>query len=144
MVSVLNGGYQTFTMIPDAGYVISEVDVDGRKIRSGSRNTFSDGTTNHTINARFSTSTGQHAINAIADPWTIYYPGRNRTYPTGSNQTQISQATPGVELKNVTVDNSSQGAVSSLTFTNIILDHEIFVRRYPDSRIGACILQCLP
>jgi len=57
-VSVANGGSQTFTIAPSAGYVIGAVSVDG--LNQGALNTFTftNVTANHTITASFTASAG--------------------------------------------------------------------------------------
>jgi PKD repeat protein/C1A family cysteine protease len=130
-VIVPSYGNQAFTIVPDSGYIISDVFVDGGRVGAVSGYTIQNVTANHTINARFSNIPGQHTINAIADSWTINYPSGKVTYPEGANQTQITQPKPGVDLLNVTVDNLSQGAISSWTFTNITADHIISTEGAP-------------
>lgn len=57
-VTVANGGSQTFTIAPAAGYVISSVTVDGVNQGALSSYTFSNVTASHTIAAAFAASAG--------------------------------------------------------------------------------------
>ncbi|NLW77346.1 MAG: PKD domain-containing protein, partial [Methanomicrobiales archaeon] len=125
LVEVSEGGEKTFTMTPNTGYAVKDVLVDGDSIGPASAYTFTNVVSNRTIHAEFANLSGQHAINAIADDWTINYPSGQKIYPTGTNQTQITQAKPGADLSDVKVDNTSQGSVPSYTFTHINTSHEI-------------------
>jgi PKD repeat protein len=66
-----------------------------------------------------------YAINSTADEWTVSYPGGNRTYPEGANQTYITQPKPGSILTDVKVDLESRGPIANWTFTNITAHHTI-------------------
>jgi len=57
-VSVANGGSQTFTIAPSAGYVIGAVSVDGLNQGALNTYTFTNVTANHTITASFTASAG--------------------------------------------------------------------------------------
>jgi PKD repeat protein len=67
----------------------------------------------------------QHQVNATADPWTITYPGGIQSYIEGTNATYQTQAKPGADLLNVTVDSEKVGPVSNWTFTTISVNHTI-------------------
>lgn len=68
---------------------------------------------------------GKFTINATADDWTINYPSGRKIYPTGTNQTQVTQVKPGADFFDLIVDSESKGAISSWTFTNLTSDHNI-------------------
>lgn len=64
-VSVANGGSQTFTISPAAGYVISSVTVDGVNQGALGTYTFSNVTANHTLAAAFTASAGSSLTEAF-------------------------------------------------------------------------------
>src|SRR3989338_6460575 len=53
-VVVNYGGNQTFTIIPDTGYQVADVVVDGISIGAVTSYTFTNVTANHTVSAAFS------------------------------------------------------------------------------------------
>ena len=131
LVNVPDGGDQKFSMTPDTGFRVSDVQVDGGSVGPVSSYTFHNVSANHTIYGQFSKISGQHVINATADDWTINYPPGTRTYPEGSNKTYITESKPGADLTDVKVDNSSKGSVPSYTFTNISSGHDILTEGTP-------------
>lgn len=66
-----------------------------------------------------------NTINSSSDDWTINYPHGNISYPRYSNATYITQAKPGADIVNVSVDDEFVGPVSNWTFTNITSNHAI-------------------
>ena len=52
-VTVREGGDQTFTITPDAGYAVAKVLMDGKSVGAVSSYTFEDVKANHTITASF-------------------------------------------------------------------------------------------
>lgn len=56
--SVGEGGEQTFTITPDAGYAVAKVLVDGRSVGAVSSYTFRNVTQDHTIEAVFMKANG--------------------------------------------------------------------------------------
>lgn len=65
-VSVNSGADQAFTITPDTGYQVSDVQVDGSSVGAVTSYTFTSVTTNHTINASFAIN--QYTVSAIAGP----------------------------------------------------------------------------
>jgi PKD repeat protein len=124
-VTVLHLGSLTFTVDPDPNYSISAVFVDGADMGALRSYTFSNVTVDHQISAVFVPEGNRHSINATADQNTIIYPHGNNTYPEGSNKTYITQARPGSELLNVTVDSVAYPPAESWVFTTIMRDHTI-------------------
>ncbi len=122
-VSVDDGANQSFTIIADAGYNISDVMVDGMSVGAVASYTFFDVTADHTIEAVFDneprTITASSGANGSIDP-----PGAV-TVDNGSDQ--IFTITPDTDyyVSDVQVDGMSIGAVPSYTFPNVIADHTI-------------------
>ena len=60
------GGSQTFTITPSAGYTIAGLQVDGTSVAAASSYTFSNIAANHTISATFAASVTSYTITASA------------------------------------------------------------------------------
>jgi len=125
-VEVLMGDNQTFSISPDAGYAIKDVLTDNSSAGAVSSYTFSNVTANHTIYAEFN-STGEltHNITATAGSGGSISPSGVVTVNHGSNQTFNITSNIGMNIDDVLVDNTSQGAISSYIFSNITEDHSI-------------------
>jgi PKD repeat protein len=83
-VSVANGGSQTFTIAPAAGYVISSVTVDGVNKGALASYTFTNVTANHTIAAAFAASTGSTLTESFNTGTKGAYATGSVTLPSGS------------------------------------------------------------
>jgi len=118
------GSTPTFTIIPDAGYEIDEVLVDGEAVTlTDGAYTFEALTENHTISATFTRI--DFTITATAGANGTITPSGEITVAHGSMQTfEIAPAT-GYEIADVTVDGVSVGAVSSYVFESVVADHTI-------------------
>jgi hypothetical protein len=94
-IVVQNGGSQTLTIVPDSGYVISDVLVDGSSVGAVSSFTFRNITANHTINASFVlgysltvNTSGNGSGHVIATPSaTVYAPGTKITLKAIAGET---------------------------------------------------------
>lgn len=125
VIQVMQGSSLSFAMTPDPVYEISAVIVDGVDQGALSSYTFPNINANHTIAASFVHSGDQYLIHATADQWTINHPAGLNAYPAGLNHTQVTQAKPGAQLLDVTVDGIARGANDTWTFTNLSADHTI-------------------
>ena len=124
-VPVKKGGNQAFTISPDVNYNVSDVTIDGKSTGAVKSYTFTNVSDNHQIEAYFRPILSNYTINASADPYTIIYPHGEKKYDGGDNQTFMTQAKPGSDLLNVTVDDYLNPPTESWTFTNITADHNI-------------------
>lgn len=124
-VPVKKGGNQVFTISPDINYNVSDVTIDGKSTGAVKSYTFTNVSDNHQIEAYFRPILSNYTINASADPYTIIYPHGVKRYDGGDNQTFMTQAKPGSDLLNVTVDDYLNPPTESWTFTNITTDHNI-------------------
>lgn len=122
-VSVNYGENQEFKITPNTGYHIEKVEVDGQDKGTDDTYTFTDVKENHTIKATF-------AIN----PYTITATaGANGTITesarlnNGDSKTFTMTANTGYGVKNVKVDGTSVGPVTSYTFKNVSASHTIEV-----------------
>ncbi len=117
------GATPTYTITPDAGYLITDVTVDGQSVGAVSTYTFAPITGNHTISATFAQLT--YTINAIAGNGGSITPAGATVVNYGANQSYTIAAATGYHIDNVFVDGVSVGAVTSYTFSNVTADHTI-------------------
>ncbi|WP_306127580.1 SBBP repeat-containing protein [Methanospirillum purgamenti] len=130
-IPVPEGSDQTFTITPNPGFYIHDVQVDNQTVGAVAKYIFRNVTTNHTIHSDFTDIPGQYEINATADSWSIVYPSGNISYPVGTNKTYITQPKPGADLVDVVVDDESEGAIKTRPFTNISSDHRMATEGTP-------------
>ncbi|BBB32235.1 hypothetical protein TTHT_0660 [Thermotomaculum hydrothermale] len=125
-ITVNEGDDITFTITPDNGYHIKDVVVDGVSKGATSNYTFTNVTTNHTIEAQFEADTqNTFTITASAGNGGIISPSGTITVNKGDSITFSIKPEPGYEIDYVLVDGNSVGAVTSYTFENITVDHTI-------------------
>lgn len=118
------GATPTFTVIPDAGYQIDEVLVDGVEVElTDNAYTFEALTGNHTITATFTQV--NFTITASAGNNGTINPSGEVTVAYGSMPTFAIAPAPGYEIADVTVDGVSVGAVSTYAFEPVTADHTI-------------------
>jgi len=122
-VTVNSGGSQTFTMIPNTGYHVADVQVDGSSVGAVSMYTFSNVTGNHTISATFAINT--YTITASAGANGAITPSGSITVNFGGSQTFTITPATGYHVADVQVDGGSVGAVSTYTFSNVTAGHTI-------------------
>jgi hypothetical protein len=122
-VSVPNGTSQTFSITANFGYHIADVLIDGASNGSVSTYTFSNVVADHTIVASFTTTT--YVINASATTGGTISPSGSVNVAYGTNQTFTITPNPGYSITAVTVDGTSQGAITSYTFNNVTAAHII-------------------
>jgi len=108
-VSVQSGGTQSFTITPDAGYVIASVLVDSTDVGPVTSYTFTHVTRNHTIAASFSTPT----ILASAGPHGSIDPSGTVTVPSGGRRRSTITPDQGYAIGSVVVDGVDVGRVAS-------------------------------
>ena len=85
--------------------------------------TFSNVTANHTIVANFAIDT--RTITASAGSNGSISPAGAVSVNYGASQAFTITPTSGFSIQDVLVDGTSQGALSSYTFTNVTADHTI-------------------
>ncbi|MBI4651762.1 hypothetical protein HY745_10860 [Candidatus Desantisbacteria bacterium] len=124
-VSVNEGSDQTFTISPDDGYSISDVKVDSQSIGAVISYTFTNVTSNHTIEAFFNIT--PNTITAAAGSNGSISPSGNVIVNRGENKTFSILPDNNYHVKDVKVDSISIGAVTSYTFTDVISTHTIDV-----------------
>ncbi len=129
-VSVNHGADQSFTITPDGCHHIQDVLVDGSSVGPVGSYTFNNVTSDHTIDASFAIDT--YTITASAGSGGSIDPSGAVTVNCGAGQTFTISADPGFHIYDVTVDNVSQGAISSFTFSNVTANHTIAASFVPD------------
>jgi len=122
-VSVNYGDSQTFNITPNTGYKISDVKVDGTSVGAVSTYTFTNVTSNHTIEVTFEPIT--YTITASAVTGGSISPSGTTTVNSGDSKTFTITPYSGYKISNVKVDGASKGLLSFYTFTNIISNHTI-------------------
>jgi len=122
-VSVNYGNNQSFTITPNAGYHIADVQVDSVSVGAVSSYTFTNVTAAHTIASSFAINT--YIITASADPNGSINPSGAVTVTNGNNQSFTITANTGYHIADVQVDSVSVGVVSGYTFTNVTAAHTI-------------------
>ena len=122
-ISITPGSSQTFTITPNTGYKIKDVKVDGVSVGAVSTYTFSNVTSDHTIEASFEAIT--FTITASAGSGGYISPSGTVTINYGESKTFTITPYSGYKISNVKVDGVSVGAVSKYTFQNVTANHTI-------------------
>jgi len=122
-IVVQEGGDATFNFLPDPGYFIDVILVDGNAQSPAGSYTFSNVTENHTISVEF--VQGNFTIIADAGPNGSISPNGSINVPGGENRTFTITPAAGFSIEDVVVDGISLGPLSSYTFGNIATNHTI-------------------
>jgi len=117
------GSSQTFTITPNTGYKIKDVKVDGVSVGAVSTYTFSNVTSDHTIEASFEAIT--FTITASAGSGGYISPSGTISVNYGESKTFTITPYSGYKISKVKVDGVSVGAVSTYTFQNVTANHTI-------------------
>jgi len=117
------GADRTFTIVPDTGYHIDSVIVDGSNAGAVTEHTFSGVTGSHSIHAWFSIDT--FTITASTSAGGTISPSGAIVLPYGASQMYTMTAGTGLHLDSVLVDGANQGPVPTYTFTGLKANHTI-------------------
>ena len=120
---VLEGVDQTFSVIPNLCYHVTDLLVDGVSVGSPDTYTFSSITSDHTIHATFAMDT--YSITATAGANGSITPSGTSTVDCGASQTYDITPTNGYHIVDVLVDGNSVGSSPTYTFSGINADHTI-------------------
>jgi flagellin-like protein len=115
--TVTQGGSQSFTIIPDAHYHITDVLVDGNPVGTPSVYTFSDVQASHTINAAFAID--MYTITASAGANGTVTPAGVSTVNYGATPSYTITPDTGYHIVDVLVNGTSVGAVTSYVFSGV-------------------------
>ena len=121
--TVDHGSSQSYAIVPNAGYHVADVLVDGVSIGSISSYTFNQIAENHSITATFSIDS--HTISASAGNNGSITPAGSVTVDHGSSQGFSIVPNDGFHVEDVLVDGISMGALGAYTFTGVSVDHAI-------------------
>ncbi len=122
-VSVNYGGNQSFVIIPDTGYHVADVLVNGVSVGAVTNYDFNNVTSNHTIAASFAINT--YTITASAGANGSISPSGAVSVNHGSNQSFIITPDTGYHVADVLVDGVSVGAVTNYDFNSVTTNHTI-------------------
>jgi len=138
-ISVREGDSRDFTIIPDSGYDIADVRVDGQSVGALSTYTFSNVSSDHSIAATFVAQVVSYSITATAGSYGQIAPSGTISVTEGDSRDFMIIPDSGYAIADVRVDGQSVGALSSYTFSNVTADHSIVttfvgvnVNRAPD------------
>jgi hypothetical protein len=123
--SVAVGANQTFTITPNAGFMVIALSVDGVVLPGATSYTFSNVGTDHYINAYFGPVPTTVTITAGAGANGSISPAGANVVPGGSNQTFTITPDAGFTVTALSVDGTVLPGATSYTFTNVITDHYI-------------------
>jgi hypothetical protein len=122
-VNVPSGSSQTFSITANTGYHVLDVLVDGASVGPVTSYTFSNVTTNHTIQASFAINT--YTITATAGAGGGITPASAVPVDWGGGVSFTITPAPGYNIQNVVVDGVAVGPVSTYSFANVTADHTI-------------------
>ena len=122
-ITVNRGDSRTFTIIPDAGYAVRNVIVDGANKGAITSYSFTNIASNHTINAYFKVITC--TITASAGTGGSISPAGTATLNIGASRIYTIMPAAGYHVADVIVDGASVGGVTTYTFSSINADHTI-------------------
>jgi hypothetical protein len=123
VIAVPDGGTQAFTLVPDTGYHLDSLYVDGSAVSPVSPYTFTNVRTNHTIRPTFALNT--YTITASAGPHGSILPGGVTVVSHGSSQAYAIRPAVGYQVDSLIVDAATVASDTSYTFTNITTSHTI-------------------
>ena len=126
-VTVDQGTNLSFSIVPDTGYVISDVKADGVSVGAVSSYTFNTISSDHTLSATFSAQSAPvtYTINASAGTGGGISPTGTLTLNSGASQAFTIAAAAGYRVADVKIDGASVGAVTSYSFANLSANHTI-------------------
>jgi probable HAF family extracellular repeat protein len=122
-VAVSRGQNQSFSIVPATGYRVLDVTVDGASAGPRTNYLFTNVTADHTIAATFTPDV--YVLSASSSGNGTISPAGDTTVSRGSSQTYNMTPAPGWHVLYVRVDSTNVGAITSYTFTNVTMNHEI-------------------
>jgi predicted ester cyclase len=125
-VTVAAGGSAVFSIIPDAGYKVTDVLVDGVSVGAVTTYQFTSVQADHTLSATFEVDTKvYHTITPTPGAHGQITPPLAQTVAAGGAVTFEMVPDEGYHVADVVVDGTSVGARTSYEFTNVRADHTI-------------------
>jgi hypothetical protein len=123
-------GGQSFTITPDAGYLIYEMAVNGEPVAPTGMYHFAHVRSNQTLSASFLAVTSRFAITVTAGPHGEIVPS-NAMVTVGGNQTFAVLPDSGCRIDDVWVNGVSIGPQSAFTFHNVRSNQSITAQFIP-------------
>jgi fibronectin type 3 domain-containing protein len=130
-ITVLYNGTQTYTLIPEPGYHVLDVVVDGLSAGPVPSYTFSSITSDHTISATFAIDTFSIVVNGMGNG--TVSPNGNITRTFGDTLSIGFFPNAGHHVNSVTVNGSPVDSVTGYTFAGINSDHTLDVQFVVDT-----------
>lgn len=136
-LTVQHGATPVFAIIPDYGYRVSQIQVNGTNVNLSNvpnenevyTYTFAAVTANQTIKAVAERKT--YTITANAGNNGTITPNGSTTVNHGDAKSFAFAPADGYVIENVTVDGMNLGALTAYTFTNVVANHSINVTFKP-------------
>ena len=136
ITTVNYGDTLTYTMTPDTGYYINDIQVDSVSVGvSGASYTFSPVAGNHSIYVDYEINT--YELNAAAISGSSISPSGYMIVNYGDTVTYTITADPGYYISDVIMDGTDLGPVTSYTLYSISDFHSILVYALPDTFVIA-------
>jgi hypothetical protein len=128
-IDVEDGKSQTFTMNAEAGYQVSDVEVDGKSVGAKTTYTFANVKADHTIAVTFEEVPVPvvYTITASAGANGSIVPSGKIEVNEGASKSFTMTPADGYVVEDVKVDNVSVGARTTYAFTNVSANHTISV-----------------
>jgi hypothetical protein len=123
--TVTLGANQTYTITPNAGFMVVALSVDGVVLPAATSYTFTNVTATHAINAYFDAVPATITITAAAGPGGTISPVGANAVAGGSSPVFTITPDPLFMVTALSVDGVVLPAATSYTFTNVIADHAI-------------------
>ena len=120
--NIPSGTNQTYTIMPDEGFVVKDVRVDGASVGAVTSYTFKNVTAPHTIEAIFVTGL---PIEATAAAGGAIAPCGITNVPSGGRQVYTITPDEGYHILEVQVDGKKVGPAESYVFDNVTIPHKI-------------------
>ncbi|PCJ60251.1 MAG: hypothetical protein COA79_08755 [Planctomycetota bacterium] len=126
-VAVNIGSSTAFNISANGGYAIDDVLVNGSSVGAVTTYTFTNVTSDQTIQANFSLISVTHTITAISDSNGSMSPLGSVTVGDGNDQVFSFTPNSGYEIDYVELDGSNLGALTSYTISNVTSAHTLKV-----------------
>ena len=127
--SVNSGATQLYTFTPSVSYIVDSLFIDGVAQAAANTYSFTNVTTNHTIDVSFKVSTGgtTYTIISSAGANGSISPAGSTSVNSGANQSYTFTPSAGYTVDSLFIDGVAQAAANTYSFTNVTTNHTIDV-----------------